>query len=72
MQHTHVKERSELLQQMQKAGYQKEEIFYLNLRMLKAAKEDRIETVSQITWERASESFCAFICNQKKSYPKEI
>ncbi len=29
MQHTHVKERSELLQQMQKAGYQKEEIFYI-------------------------------------------
>mgnify|MGYP000331892003 CR=1 FL=1 len=29
MQHTHVKERSELLQQMQKAGYQKEEIFYV-------------------------------------------
>lgn len=72
MQHTHVKERSELLQQMQKAGYQKEEIFYLNLRMLQAAREDRLETISLITWERASESFCAFICNQKKSYPKEI
>ena len=72
IQHSHVKEQTELFQQMQKAGYQKEEIFYLNLCMLKAAKEDRIETVSQITWERASESFCAFICNQKKSYPKEI
>ena len=72
MQHTHVKERSELFQQMRKAGYQKEEIFYLNLRMLQAAKEDKLETVSQITWERASESFCIFICNQEKEYSEEL
>ena len=35
IQHSHVKEQTELFQQMQKAGYQKEEIFYLNLCMLK-------------------------------------
>lgn len=72
MQHTYVKERSDLFQQMRKAGYQKEEIFYLNLRMLQAAKEDKLETVSQITWERASESFCIFICNQEKEYSEEL
>ena len=41
------KERSDLFQQMRKAGYQKEEIFYLNLRMLQAAKEDKLETVTR-------------------------
>lgn len=72
IQHSHVKEQTELFQQMQKAGYQKEEIFYLNLCMLQAAKEDQLETVSQITWERASEYFCSFICNQKEEYLKEV
>ena len=38
----------------------------------KAAKEDQLEEVSQITWERASEYFCSFICNQKKEYSEEI
>lgn len=72
IQHTHVKEQTELFQQMQKAGYQKDEIFYLNLRMLQAAKEDKVENVSQITWERASEYFCSFICNQKEEYMEEV
>ena len=40
--------------------------------MLQAAKEDKLETVSQITWERASESFCIFICNQEKEYSEEL
>lgn len=72
IQHSHIKEQTELFQQLQKAGYQKEEISYLNLCMLKAAKEDQLEEVSQITWERASEYFCSFICNQKKEYSEEI
>lgn len=72
LQYIHAKENSDIFRRLEEIGYQKAEILYLNLRMLQAGIYDGVETVSQITWERAAEHFCIFFCNQRKEFPEDI
>lgn len=72
LQYIHAKEDSDIFRRLEEIGYQKAEILYLNLRMIQAGIYDGVETVSQITWERAAEHFCIFFCNQRKEFPEDI
>lgn len=72
LQHIYAKEGSDIFKQLEEMGHQKAEILYLNLQMLQAGRCDGIETVSQITWERAAEHFCIFFCNQREDFPEEV
>lgn len=69
---TFAHEQSRIYEILSQNGYKKEEIFYLNVWMLRYGIGFHSAGPYSITTVRAVEKFCVWICNQEEEYPDEV
>jgi len=69
---TFVHERNRVYETFSQNGYKKEEIFYLNVWMLRYGVGSHSAGCDSITTVRAVENFCIWVCNQEEEYPDEV
>ena len=69
---TFAHERKRIYEILSLNGYKKEEIFYLNVWMLRYGSGSYSAGRNSITTVRAVENFCIWVCNQEEEYPDEV
>lgn len=69
---TFAHERNRVYEILFQNGYKKEEIFYLNVWMLRYGIGSHSAGRNSITTVRAVEKFCIWVCNQEEEYPDEV
>ena len=69
---TFAHERNRIYEILSQNGYKKEEIFYLNVWMLRYGSGSYSAGRNSITTVRAVENFCIWVCNQEEEYPDEV
>ena len=69
---TFAHEKNRVYELLSQNGYKKEEIFYLNVWMLRYGIGSHSAGCDSITTVRAVENFCIWVCNQEEEYPDEV
>lgn len=69
---TFAHETNRIYEILSQNGYKKEEIFYLNVWMLRYGSGSYSAGRYSITTVRAVEKFCIWVCNQEEEYPDEV
>ena len=69
---TFAHEKNRIYEILSQNGYKKEEIFYLNVWMLRYGSGSYSAGRNSITTVRAVENFCIWVCNQEEEYPDEV
>ena len=69
---TFAHEKNRVYEILSQNGYKKEEIFYLNVWMLRYGIGSYSAGRSSITTVRAVEKFCIWVCSQEEEYPDDV